>query len=296
MFDNAILLSDGDVLIFNADRTISKNSQVCNSNGVDLEDNRLAIGGENAGELGFESGAAYVYDENMNAWRKVMTESDFIAAAGGKNGSTDEEQRIFDQITGANADGTAAYDLYLRFVEGASFEFGVNVKSYSFADSGVAVHSVSTADLNLSSEAMNAVNGIETTGITKANGFDRSAARLTYTEDIILQIGLRAKDSVGYTFKYNADDSADMGGLKANLDLSAHVNGLNTANLSLANQVDANYTVDRIDKAINRVSMVRSTFARYRAGWSTRSPTLPYPLRILPIPSPQSATPIWRRR
>ena len=43
-----------------------------------------------------------------------------------------------------------------------------------------------------------------------------------------------------------------MGELKANLNLSAREDGLNTENLSLATQDDANYAIDQIDKAINK--------------------------------------------
>ena len=51
-----------------------------------------------------------------------------------------------------------------------------------------------------------------------------------------------------------------MGELKANLNISSRADGLNTANLSLNTQEDANYAIDRIDNAINKVSMVRATF------------------------------------
>ena len=51
-----------------------------------------------------------------------------------------------------------------------------------------------------------------------------------------------------------------MGDLKANLNLSARADGLNTENLSLASQESANAAIDQIDKAINKTSMVRASF------------------------------------
>ncbi len=97
-------------------------------------------------------------------------------------------------------------------------------------------------------------------GVTKSDAFDNSTARMTYANHIILQTGSRTKDAVDFTFNYNLDDSVDMRGLKNNLNISAREDGLNTENLSLADQDSANEAIDRIDKAINKVSMVRATF------------------------------------
>lgn len=96
--------------------------------------------------------------------------------------------------------------------------------------------------------------------VSESNSFKNSTARLTYAENITLQTGARTKDSVNFTFNYNADKTADMGELKANLNISARADGLNTENLSLATQDDANAAIDQIDKAINKVSMVRASF------------------------------------
>ena len=93
--------------------------------------------------------------------------------------------------------------------------------------------------------------------VSKANGFDEATAKMTYADDITLQVGSRTKDAVNFTFSYESDG---MGKLTANLDVSARANGLNTANLSLATQEDANAAIDKIDNAINKVSMVRATF------------------------------------
>ena len=96
--------------------------------------------------------------------------------------------------------------------------------------------------------------------VSQANSFTKSTAIMTYADNITLQTGARTKDSVNFTFKYNQDGTADMGELKANLNISARADGLNTENLSLATQDDANNAIDQIDKAINKVSMVRASF------------------------------------
>ncbi len=93
--------------------------------------------------------------------------------------------------------------------------------------------------------------------VSKANSNDKATAALTYSDHMVLQTGSRTKDSVDFTFKYSTDG---MGDLKSNLDLSSRANGLNTKNLSLATQEGANNAIDKIDNAINKVSMVRATF------------------------------------
>ena len=91
--------------------------------------------------------------------------------------------------------------------------------------------------------------------VSKSNSNDASTATLTYTDNITLQVGARTKDSVNFTFKY---ESKGLGELNADLDCSAR--GLGTDQLSLATQKDANGAIDKIDNAINKVSMVRATF------------------------------------
>ena len=92
-------------------------------------------------------------------------------------------------------------------------------------------------------------------GVSKSNSNDASTATLTYSNNITLQVGARTKDSVNFTFQY---ESKGLGELNADLDCSAR--GLGTDQLSLATQEDANGAIDKIDNAINKVSMVRSTF------------------------------------
>ncbi len=93
--------------------------------------------------------------------------------------------------------------------------------------------------------------------VSRSDSYKQATAPLTYTDNLTLQVGARTKDSVNFSFEYSTDG---MGDLKANLDISSRENGLNTANLTLATQEDANYAIDRIDNAINKVSMVRATF------------------------------------
>ncbi len=91
--------------------------------------------------------------------------------------------------------------------------------------------------------------------VSQSNSNNASAATLTYKDNITLQVGARTKDSVNFTFAY---DSNGLGDLKADMDCSAR--GLGTDKLSLATQEDANTAIDKIDNALNKVSMVRGTF------------------------------------
>lgn len=91
--------------------------------------------------------------------------------------------------------------------------------------------------------------------VSQSNSNDASTATLTYTDNITLQVGARTKDSVNFTFSYKSDE---LGVLKADLNCSSR--GLGTDKLSLATQKDANAAIDKIDNAINKVSMVRGSF------------------------------------
>lgn len=91
--------------------------------------------------------------------------------------------------------------------------------------------------------------------VSQSNSNNASTATLTYTDNVTLQTGARTKDSVNFTFSY---ESKGIGELKADLDCSAR--GLGTDQLSLATQKDANGAIDKIDNAINKVSMVRASF------------------------------------
>ena len=90
-----------------------------------------------------------------------------------------------------------------------------------------------------------------------SNAFRAGSATLTYKDSVTLQLGARSKDSVNFTFDYSkyADSIGD---LAADLDVSAR--GLGLEELSLETQAQANYAIDQIDMAINKVSLVRASF------------------------------------
>ncbi len=91
--------------------------------------------------------------------------------------------------------------------------------------------------------------------VSQSNANDASTAKLTYSDHIALQVGARTKDLVDFTFSY---DSEGIGELEADLNCTAK--GLGTSELTLSTQEDANAAIDKIDNAINKVSMVRGTF------------------------------------
>ena len=91
--------------------------------------------------------------------------------------------------------------------------------------------------------------------VSKSDAFGKSQTKMTYTNNITLQVGARTKDAVNFTFKYA---STSIGNLKADLDCTAY--GLGTNVLNLNTQEDANKAIDKIDQAINKVSLVRGTF------------------------------------
>ena len=146
-------------------------------------------------------------------------------------------------ITGAKTAGADA---------GANGEltFKVNVDAYNVADAGtISASSIKTPD------AATMKGALESAEVSKSNAFNNSEAQMTYTDNITLQVGARTKDSVNFTFNYQ---STAMGDLKADLNCTAK--GLGTDKLTLSTQSDANYAIDKIDQAINKVSMVRGTF------------------------------------
>ncbi len=91
--------------------------------------------------------------------------------------------------------------------------------------------------------------------VSQSNAFGNGRRNLTYTDSITMQVGARSKDAVKFTFEYSSEG---IGNLKDDLDCSAR--GLGTDQLTLSTAEDANYAIDQIDNAINKVSMVRATF------------------------------------
>ncbi|MGN0552825.1 MAG: flagellin, partial [Oscillospiraceae bacterium] len=95
----------------------------------------------------------------------------------------------------------------------------------------------------------------KTGNVSRSNSNNAASAPLTYTDNVTLQVGARTKDSVNFSFEYASNG---LGDLKADLDCSAR--GLGTDKLSLETQESANIAIDKIDNALNKVSMVRGSF------------------------------------
>ena len=155
------------------------------------------------------------------------------------------------KIGTAKADGTIEQNLMT-----------LKMSQLSTADSdssGKITYNINVENFNFDTTAKPSVD-VKTpvdNAVSKANSNRTATAPLTYTDHMVLQTGARTKDSVDFTFNYS---TTGMGNLKANLDVSSRENGLNTKNLSLSTAEDANTAIDKIDNAINKVSMVRATF------------------------------------
>ena len=91
--------------------------------------------------------------------------------------------------------------------------------------------------------------------VSKSNAFKHSEAKMTYKDHLILQVGARTKDAVDFTFQYDSDAIGDLVA-----DLNCTAKGLGTDILDIKTQESANYAVDKIDQALNKVSLVRGTF------------------------------------
>lgn len=128
----------------------------------------------------------------------------------------------------------------------------------SVTGTSIKMTQVYTADANgnVTNAGGTAVGQIDfNNGVSTPNAYEHGSANLTYADSITLQVGARSKDAVDFNFSYV---TSGIGGLKADLDISAR--GLGTDQLSLATQEDANAAIDKIDNAINKTSMVRATF------------------------------------
>ncbi len=112
-------------------------------------------------------------------------------------------------------------------------------------------------DLSITNKNTSEVVGKLTvsTGVSTPDSFQHGSRNLTYTDNLTLQSGARSKDSVRFNFAYATNG---IGNLHSDLNISAR--GLGTDQLSLATAEEANFAIDQIDNAINKVSMVRATF------------------------------------
>lgn len=90
---------------------------------------------------------------------------------------------------------------------------------------------------------------------SQTDAFRVGYENLTRAESIVLQAGARTKDMVDFTFSYS---SAGLGGLSA--DINCTTKGLGMDKLTLETQEAADLAIDKLDNALNKVDMVRSTF------------------------------------
>jgi flagellin len=86
-------------------------------------------------------------------------------------------------------------------------------------------------------------------------------------DGLALQVGARSKDLKEYDFDYsgvwrgdNSLQTKAIGRLAANTNATARGLGLVTSFVNLGSQTKANSAIDKIDNAINKVSMIRATF------------------------------------
>jgi flagellin len=83
---------------------------------------------------------------------------------------------------------------------------------------------------------------------------------------VSLQVGARTKDLKIYDFDYSdvylskEDEKKALGSLTSDINATAKGLGLLTSMVNLASQTKANAALDKIDNAINKVSMIRATF------------------------------------
>ncbi len=78
---------------------------------------------------------------------------------------------------------------------------------------------------------------------------------LTPIEPFVLQLGTRSKDAVRFTFKYKSNAIGDL-----ECDMNCTAQGLGMNALSLNTQESSNEAIDKLDHAINKVSLMRATF------------------------------------
>ncbi len=181
---------------------------------------------------------------------KIGETNFYLGAAAGTAGTSGSELTINSKADGSGTE-------YLSFTAATGYN---NTGTGAVVTSGKVTYTLAVAESKYDDDGVSATV-VEPTGdsirVSKSDSNGAATAPLTYQDNLVLQAGARTKDSVDFTFNYKTDG---MGELKANLDVSSRANGLNTANLSLATQEDANAAIDQIDNAINKVSMVRATF------------------------------------
>ena len=177
------------------------------------------------------------------------------------NGNTYSNSTQMNNALGVSYTGTEAGTITIKAAVAANpggpgpdgnaagkVEFKFDVDAYNApADAPVEAHVVKTSDA-----AKKAAAGFK---VSISDAFKNSETLMTYKESIILQAGARTKDAVKFTFKYNSEAIGDL-----TADLNCTAKGLGTDKLTLSTQKDANKAIDKIDQAINKVSLVRGTF------------------------------------
>ena len=114
----------------------------------------------------------------------------------------------------------------------------------------ITVHNPTMVGIGFLQADINILEGERT-----VNAFRGVYDNMTYSEQLILQTGARTKDAVNFTFAYSTESIGD---LKADLDCTAL--GLGLDGLTLSSQDDANFAIDKLDHALNKVSLIRATF------------------------------------
>jgi flagellin len=119
-------------------------------------------------------------------------------------------------------------------------------------------------------ELLKELNDIADTDFNGITALDGGTSALKHIDDLSLQLGSRSKDLKKFDFDYSSawntfDDPAaarnsSIGTLTPDMNATAAGLGLNSATVNLASQANANKAIDVIDKAINKVSMIRASF------------------------------------
>ncbi|MDY3793250.1 MAG: flagellin, partial [Oscillospiraceae bacterium] len=195
------------------------------------------------------------YAKDATAPTAASTKINGVSVNGATDATPIEIGKVGDGSLVAKANGVIAYKSKDGTVTDIA-KYTASEMTGKAVNAGTVTTKFYVGEASFTPASDKAVQLVEPDGkVSQANSNDASTATLTYTDNITLQTGARTKDSVNFTFAY---ESKGLGELKADLDCSAR--GLGTDKLSLATQEGANAAIDKIDNAINKVSMVRASF------------------------------------
>ena len=209
-------------------------------NGGEVE----AIGGSFGSGIGGEL-SGWVWDnDDLIACQNITINGGIVNAYGSHNaagiGSSDTSDIVIDGVLIKNVDGTIVH--YTGKAPVTPNPDG----SYIPVDSSVPSDPTTPDIPTIPDSPDNSSN---------PDGSENAKSKFIYTDELVLQLGARSRDSVKFTFDY---DSSGIGELSSNLDCTAK--GLGLSSLSLKTQELANYAIGRLDHALNKVSMIRATF------------------------------------